>query len=65
METLNLEYNRQLLLIRALNKYKFKARGFSALGVTERTGYNLVKYHEIQWSEEKGYYSEKVVEFKK
>lgn len=64
-ENLNIEYNRQLLLIKALNKHKFKARAFSALGVTERTGHNLVKYHEVQWCKEKGYYSDKAVEFKK
>lgn len=62
-EILNLEYNTRILLLRALNKYKFKTRAFAALGVSEKQGYNLIKLHEVQWSKGKGYYSDKVIEF--
>lgn len=64
-EILNLEYHRQLLLIKSLNRHKFKTRAFRALGVSEKQGYNLMKYHEVEWSKDKGYYTEKVIEFKK
>lgn len=62
-EILNIEYNTRLLLLRALNKYKFKTRAFAALGVSEKQGYNLIKLHEVRWSKEKGYYSDKLIEF--
>ena len=62
-EILNIEYHTRLLLLKALNKYKFKTRAFAALGVSEKQGYNLIKLHEVRWSEGKGYYSDKVIEF--
>lgn len=63
-EILNLEYNTRLLLLKALNKYRFKTRAFAALGVSEKQGYNLIKLHEVQWSRDRGYYSEKIINFK-
>lgn len=63
-EILNIEYHTQLLLIRALNKHDTKVKAFAALGVSERTGHNLVKYHEVQYDKVRGYYTDKIVEFK-
>lgn len=62
-EILNIEYNRQLLLIRSLNKYRFKSRAFRALGVTEKQGFNLIKFHEVKFDKKRGYYSDKVINF--
>lgn len=62
-EILNIEYHTRRLLLRALNKYKFKTRAFAALGVSEKQGYNLIKLHEVVWSKDKGYYSDKAIEF--
>ena len=62
MDILNIDYNHQLLLLKALNKYKFKTLAFKALGVSEKQGYNLIKYHMVKKGKE-GYYSEKVIEF--
>ena len=65
-EVLNLEYNRQLLLIKALNKYRFKSHAFRALGITEKQGFNLIKYHEVQLDKaKKQYFSNKIIQFKK
>lgn len=62
-EVLNLEYNRQLLLIKALNKYRFKSHAFRALGITEKQGFNLIKYHEVQFDKEKKtYFANKIIE---
>lgn len=61
-EILNIEYHTRRLLLRALNKHKFKTRAFAALGVSEKQGYNLIKLHEVRWSRDRGYYSDKVIE---
>lgn len=63
-EPLNLLYARQVLLIKALNRHKFKKDAFRALGVTEKHGFNLIRFHEVKFDKDKGYYSEKVIEFK-
>ena len=62
-EKLNLIYARQVLLLKALNKHRFKIDAFRALGVSEKQGYNLIKFHEVQFNKRKGYYSDKVIEF--
>lgn len=61
-ETLNIAYHTRLLLIRSLNRHRFKKTAFTALGVSEKQGYNLIKRFEVKHDGEK-YYSEKVIEF--
>lgn len=63
-ETLNIAYHTQLLLLKSLNRHRFKTTVFRALGVSEKQGFNLIKKHEVKWDGEK-YYSEKLIEFKK
>jgi len=61
-EILNLDYHTRLLLLRSLNRHRFKKTAFTALGVSEKQGYNLIKRFEVKY-DGKEYYSEKVIEF--
>lgn len=63
-ETLNLAYHTRLLLLKSLNRHRFKTTAFRALGVSEKQGFNMIKYYEVKKGND-GYYSEKVIEFKK
>lgn len=62
MEILNIDYHTQLLLLRALNRHKFKTQAFRALGVSEKQGFNLIKRFDVKKGD-KGYYSKKVIDF--
>lgn len=63
-ETLNIDYHTRLLLLRSLNRHRFKTSAFKALGVSEKQGYNLIKRFEVRYNG-KEYYSDMVIEFRK
>lgn len=62
--TLNIAYHTRRLLLRSLNRHRFKTTAFKALGVSEKQGYNLIKRFEVRHNG-KEYYSDMVIEFRK
>ena len=46
-ENLNLDYNKEVLVRRALLRYRFKIEAARELGITYRTLYGLIKKYDI------------------
>jgi transposase len=50
-ETLNLDYHRSLLVVKALNKAKTIKQAATLLGVTRNTVYSLINYYRVEFDE--------------
>jgi transcriptional regulator of acetoin/glycerol metabolism len=49
MENLNLDHNIKLLLLKALNKYKWESEAAEALGVSKKTLWRYKNTYGIEW----------------
>lgn len=57
-ENLNLDDNKRLLVIKALNTLPTKSRAAKALGICERSLYKLIKRYGVKMGSDGRYYGE-------
>lgn len=55
-ETLNIDYHRSLLVVKALNKAKTIKQAATLLGVTRKTVYSLINHYQVEFDEKEKKY---------